>query len=213
MLERRIGAHLRFLASDALNGRGSGTRDEWIAATYIGAQLAALGLEPMGDDGWFVQEVGVQRFKAATPPVLTAGDRTYTRNTAFLVGAVNAARVTGPLQHFVAGATVSSGAAVILPADTPMTAMSALTGAALVLRKATTAQAGNWAQLTAQASEWLSTQVVGTSPAPPLRTDRADARRGHARGHQRHGRRHVIATGHRPGRWRPDHAPGTSSGA
>ena len=87
---------MRFLASDALNGRGSGTRDEWIAATYIGAQLAALGLEPMGDDGWFVQEVGVQRFKAATPPVLTAGERTYTRNTAFLVGAVSAARVARP---------------------------------------------------------------------------------------------------------------------
>ena len=88
LLERRVAAHMRFLASDALNGRGSGTRDEWIAATYIGAQLAALGLEPMGDDGWFVQEVAVQRFKASTPPVLTAGDRTYTRNTAFLVGAV-----------------------------------------------------------------------------------------------------------------------------
>lgn len=167
MLERRIAAHMRFLASDALNGRGSGTRDEWIAATYIGAQLAALGVEPMGDDGWFVQEVGVQRFKAATPPVLTAGDRTYTRNTAFLVGAVAAARVSGSLQHFVAGTPVSSGAAVILPADTPMTAMSSLSGAALVLRKATAAQAGNWAQLTAQASEWLSTQVVGTLPSPP----------------------------------------------
>ncbi|AMY08078.1 Bacterial leucyl aminopeptidase precursor [Luteitalea pratensis] len=167
LLERRIAAHMRFLASDALNGRGSGTRDEWIAATYIGAQLAALGVEPMGDDGWFVQEVGVQRFKAATPPVLTAGDRTYTRNTAFLVGAVAAARVSGSLQHFVAGTPVSSGAAVILPADTPMTAMSSLSGAALVLRKATAAQAGNWAQLTAQASEWLSTQVVGTLPSPP----------------------------------------------
>jgi Zn-dependent M28 family amino/carboxypeptidase len=167
LLERRIVAHLRFLASDALNGRGSGTRDEWIAATYVGAQLAALGLEPMGDDGWFVQEVGVQRYKAASPPVLTAGDRKFTRNTAFLVNAVAGGRVGGPLQHFAAGARVPSGAAVIVPADTPMTAMSALGGAALVLRKATDAQAGNWAQLTAQASEWLSTQVVGTPPAPP----------------------------------------------
>ena len=45
-LQRRIDAHLRFLASDALQGRGSGTRDEWIAATYIGAQLAAIGSRP-----------------------------------------------------------------------------------------------------------------------------------------------------------------------
>jgi aminopeptidase YwaD len=167
LLERRVAAHMRFLASDALNGRGSGTRDEWIAATYIGAQLGALGLEPMGDDGWFVQEVAVQRFKASTPPVLTAGDRTYTRNVAFLVGAVSAARVAGPLQHFVAGTAVPAGAAVILPADTPMTAMSSLMGAALILRKASATQAGNWAQLTTQGSEWLSTQIVGTAPGAP----------------------------------------------
>jgi aminopeptidase YwaD len=165
LLERRIAAHMRFLASDALNGRGSGTRDEWIAATYIGAQLAALGLEPMGDDGWFVQEVGLQRFKAATPPVLTAGDRKYTRNTAFLVYSVTGASVSGPLLHYAAGANVPSGAAVILPADAPRTVMSALAGAALVLRKVS--DTGNWAQLTAQAPEWLSTQVVGTPAAPP----------------------------------------------
>jgi hypothetical protein len=165
LLERRIAAHLRFLASDALNGRGSGTRDEWIAATYIGAQLAGFGLEPMGDDGWFVQEVAIQRFKAATPPVLTAGDRTYTRNSEFLVASVPSARVGGTLQHFVAGTPVRAGAAAILPADTPMSAMSALSAAALVLRKATAAQAGTWAQLTAQASESLSTQVVDTLPA------------------------------------------------
>ena len=33
--ETSVRAHMGFLASDALNGRGSGTRDEWIAATYI----------------------------------------------------------------------------------------------------------------------------------------------------------------------------------
>ena len=37
--EASVLGHLEFLAGDALNGRGSGTRDEWIAATYIGAQL------------------------------------------------------------------------------------------------------------------------------------------------------------------------------
>src|SRR5687767_10182185 len=33
-----VRAHLEFLASDALNGRGSGTRDELLAADYIGSQ-------------------------------------------------------------------------------------------------------------------------------------------------------------------------------
>jgi aminopeptidase YwaD len=167
LLERRIAAHMRFLASDALNGRGSGTRDEWIAATYIGAHLAALGLEPMGDDGWFVQQVEVQRYKAAAPPVLTAGDRSWTRGTGFLVRTVSAARVGGPLQHFAAGTPVAAGAALIVPADTPMTALSGTSTAAVVLQKVTAAQAGNWAQLVKQSPEWISTQLVGTPPGAP----------------------------------------------
>jgi aminopeptidase YwaD len=35
--ESTVRAHMGFLASDAMNGRGSGTRDEWITATYIAA--------------------------------------------------------------------------------------------------------------------------------------------------------------------------------
>jgi hypothetical protein len=38
-----------FLAGDALGGRGSGTRDEWIAATYVASQLRQWGIEPLGD--------------------------------------------------------------------------------------------------------------------------------------------------------------------
>ena len=43
-------AHTRFLADDALLGRGAGTRGERIAALYIAAQLQRLGLDPLGDD-------------------------------------------------------------------------------------------------------------------------------------------------------------------
>lgn len=165
LLERRIGAHMRFLASDALNGRGSGTRDEWITATYIGAQLAALGLEPMGDDGWFVQQVEVQHYKAATPPVLTAGDRTFTRGDAFQVNTVSGGRVGGPLRHFIAGTPAPAGAVVILPADAPASAFGSLTGAALVLRKAT---AGAAARPGGRGpSERIASQLVGVPAAPP----------------------------------------------
>jgi hypothetical protein len=52
-----VRSHMEFLASDALNGRASGTRDEWIAATYVASQLRRLGLEPLGDDGSFIQTV------------------------------------------------------------------------------------------------------------------------------------------------------------
>ena len=68
--------------------------------------------------------------------MLTAGERSFARNTHFLVNSVPSARVSGTLQHLVAGAAVPAGAAVILPEDTPMTSMSALGAASLVLRKA-----------------------------------------------------------------------------
>ena len=50
---------MEFLASDALNGRGSGTRDEWIAASYAASLMQMWGLEPVGDGG-FVHEIPVK---------------------------------------------------------------------------------------------------------------------------------------------------------
>src|SRR5437868_5000467 len=52
---RCIRAHMDFLASDALRGRGSGTQDEWIAATYVASQLEQYGVEPAGDGGTYIQ--------------------------------------------------------------------------------------------------------------------------------------------------------------
>ena len=57
----RAAAHIRgemeFLASDALQGRGSGTHDELLAATYIASQLREIGIEPAGDNGGYIQDV------------------------------------------------------------------------------------------------------------------------------------------------------------
>jgi hypothetical protein len=57
VLDRQIHGELGFLASDALQGRGSGTHDELVAATYIASQLEQLGLKPNGDNGGFIQNV------------------------------------------------------------------------------------------------------------------------------------------------------------
>jgi hypothetical protein len=47
-------AHTRFLSDDALKGRGTGTPEERIAATYIESQLRALGLaKPAGSNSYF----------------------------------------------------------------------------------------------------------------------------------------------------------------
>lgn len=42
-------AHIRFLASDALQGREAGTRNGQIAALYIASHLQSLGIAPFGE--------------------------------------------------------------------------------------------------------------------------------------------------------------------
>tara|TARA_R110002095_G_scaffold186438_1_gene163666 strand:+ start:1619 stop:3289 length:1671 start_codon:yes stop_codon:yes gene_type:complete len=59
-----IEAHIRFLASDYLQGRDVGTDGYEIAANYVAAQMELLGLEPAGDDGSYFQEVPLQEITA-----------------------------------------------------------------------------------------------------------------------------------------------------
>jgi len=54
---QRIRAHVRFLAHDLLEGRGTGARGGEIAAEYIGTQFALYGLKPAGDNGTYMQKV------------------------------------------------------------------------------------------------------------------------------------------------------------
>jgi Peptidase family M28 len=51
-----IRGDMSFLASDELQGRGSGTRDEHLAALYAASLFAGFGLEPGGDQGGFLQK-------------------------------------------------------------------------------------------------------------------------------------------------------------
>ncbi len=53
----RIRAHVRFLADDLLEGRGTGTRGGDIAAQYIATEFALDGLKPAGDNGGYLQKV------------------------------------------------------------------------------------------------------------------------------------------------------------
>jgi Zn-dependent M28 family amino/carboxypeptidase len=56
-----IAAHMRFLADDLLEGRGTGTRGYEIAAKYVAAQFEAIGLEPAGSGGAYFQSVPLRR--------------------------------------------------------------------------------------------------------------------------------------------------------
>src|SRR3954462_430618 len=61
---KEIDAHLRFLASDALEGRAPATRGGRLAEEYIATQLEAFGVEPgVGDTSYF-QRVPIDVGKA-----------------------------------------------------------------------------------------------------------------------------------------------------
>ncbi len=49
--------HVRFLASDLLEGRGPGTRGDALAQAYVAAQLEGLGLTPAAPGGGWLQPV------------------------------------------------------------------------------------------------------------------------------------------------------------
>src|SRR4051812_41772544 len=64
-------AHLKFLASDLLEGRAPATRGGKLATEYIAAQFHALGLQPAGPNGSYFQPVALV---GMTPqPTLTWG--------------------------------------------------------------------------------------------------------------------------------------------
>jgi hypothetical protein len=79
-----ISAEVRFLASDLLEGRGTGARGHELAAAYVSSQLQGLGLEPAGEDGTYYQWVPLRAARVTSssldvlpargPPVaLTSG--------------------------------------------------------------------------------------------------------------------------------------------
>jgi Zn-dependent M28 family amino/carboxypeptidase len=72
---KRIAEHVRFLANDLLEGRGTGTRGGDIAANYIATQFALYGLQPAGDDGTYLQKVafvGVKTLPSTSAAFLPA---------------------------------------------------------------------------------------------------------------------------------------------
>jgi aminopeptidase YwaD len=102
-----IRAHMEFLASDALRGRGSATPDELIAATYVASELRQYGIEPAGDDDDYIQRAQLLTRVVNGPPQLTftiPGNGTAQPEAAWkhgneiLVLHMSQAEVSGPLQ-------------------------------------------------------------------------------------------------------------------
>jgi len=54
-----IKAHVKMLSSDLFEGRAPATRGGALAAEYLANQLAAIGIEPAGEDGTYFQQVPI----------------------------------------------------------------------------------------------------------------------------------------------------------
>jgi len=63
--EKNLYKHVSYLASDKLQGRGTGTPQERMAAEYISKQFKKIGLAPKGDNGTFYHKF---KFKKSSDP-------------------------------------------------------------------------------------------------------------------------------------------------
>src|SRR5712692_9786404 len=72
----RIRAHVRFLAHDLLEGRGTGQRGGDLAAEYIGTQFALYGLKPAGDSGTYMQKLPMVGVRTLAETVLRFSPQT-----------------------------------------------------------------------------------------------------------------------------------------
>jgi aminopeptidase YwaD len=168
--ETSVRAHLEFLASDALNGRGSGTRDEWLAAEYIGAQMRLWGLEPIGDNGGYVQTIDVDRMQLSGPPVLTFGAGRFTHGTEILVTSMSATRHSGALVRMKEGVT-TKGAAVLMPEGTTPAQIAAVTDAAILMVPETPQARSQWSAAASRPIS-LGTRLGGVASADATRPAR-----------------------------------------
>lgn len=148
--EADVRSHMFLLASDALNGRGSGTRDELVAATYVASQLMRWHVEPVAGVSSLLHTIETDRVELLAPPTLHTGALAFSHGREMLVRAIGAASASGPLVRFVPGVAVPAGAVVLVVGpDLPST--EALGSAVAVLESETPEARTAW-QTTASAT-------------------------------------------------------------
>jgi hypothetical protein len=172
--ERNVRAEMQFLAGDALQGRGSGTGYERIAAEYIGSQFMQFGLEPAGENGWdgkssYVQTVTISRNSFDGAPKLSYGSSSAEHGKEMIVLRANGDAISGGLQKLNLGDKPNAGAAVLvkMPPDAPANAMQAVqgmiaAGASIVMIEETAQYRNNWANM---AGRRLTFTASGARPS------------------------------------------------
>lgn len=113
-----VRAHEEFLAADALAGRGSATRDEEIAATYVASEFLMYGLTPAPGTQGYLQSAEIAAPVLDGKATLSAGGVMLTEGQDLQLLYSSGSRVTGPLQRVsakeAAKAKVNAGAVVLV---------------------------------------------------------------------------------------------------
>lgn len=138
-----VEAHMNFLAGDELQGRGSATRDEAIAAAYVAAQFRLAGLTPAPGMEGYLQRAPVTKVTPSGEARLTIGGLTLNQGADFAImtGGLNAA--SGAISVVTDPASLPSGAEVLMaeppegPAVRAMFGTLMRSGAKLILLRRT----------------------------------------------------------------------------
>src|SRR5688572_26435182 len=69
----RLRAHIRYLSSDLLEGRGPATRGDSLAQAYIAAQMEEAGLLPGAPDETFFQPFDIVGISSRAPERFSVG--------------------------------------------------------------------------------------------------------------------------------------------
>lgn len=132
-----VRAHEEFLASDALAGRGSATRDEEIAATYVASEFISYGLSPAPGMQGYIQSADVVSPELDGRATLAAGKMLLLEGDQMDLLSSPGLTVIGPLQRIsatqVGHAEVKKGA-VVEVLDPPQNA--SIGGLYSILRRA-----------------------------------------------------------------------------
>ncbi len=119
--QRNVRAQMEFLASDAMQGRGSGTQFEWITGQYFASQMRQFGIEPAGEkdpsgNTSYIQTVNIVRNSFAEAPKLTYSNSGSTvsleHGKKMVVFRMNTGKISGKLQKLSIGQKPESGTIV-----------------------------------------------------------------------------------------------------
>lgn len=164
-----ISAHVRFLAGPELQGRGSATRDEAIAAAYVAARFQGYGLQHAPGADSYVQKIKVIRPRLEGEPALTVSGKAAKGATLILGGAD---RVTGTATVYAGAEAAGVPAGDVLfvsnAALSPSAAIRAARGkgAKLLVLRASEATAKLWEQIGKQPR--LTSYLAGQPPQAGL---------------------------------------------